>query len=122
MLLPGTSRVQRALLRVPQSPPKSPMFPASWPGRPSLDIPVLRRTEMAGEGFEPSKAEPTRLQRVPFDRSGTPPGAGQFIERARRPGRPPCVAWRLGRLAQLLGFGQRLQLFQRSVLDLADAL
>jgi hypothetical protein len=30
---------------------------------------------MAGEGFEPSKAEPTRLQRVPFDRSGTPPGA-----------------------------------------------
>jgi hypothetical protein len=29
---------------------------------------------VAGEGFEPSKAEPTRLQRVPFDRSGTPPG------------------------------------------------
>jgi hypothetical protein len=30
---------------------------------------------MAGAGFEPAKAEPTRLQRVPFDRSGTPPGA-----------------------------------------------
>jgi hypothetical protein len=27
-----------------------------------------------GEGFEPSKAEPTDLQSVPFDRSGTPPG------------------------------------------------
>ncbi|MEN9433854.1 MAG: hypothetical protein RLZZ422_1443 [Pseudomonadota bacterium] len=26
-----------------------------------------------GEGFEPSKAEPTNLQSVPFDRSGTPP-------------------------------------------------
>ena len=32
-------------------------------------------TAMAGAGFEPAKAEPTRLQRVPFDRSGTPPGA-----------------------------------------------
>ena len=26
-----------------------------------------------GEGFEPSKAEPTDLQSAPFDRSGTPP-------------------------------------------------
>ena len=26
-----------------------------------------------GEGFEPSKAEPTDLQSVPFGRSGTPP-------------------------------------------------
>ena len=26
-----------------------------------------------GEGFEPSKAEPTDLQSVPFDRLGTPP-------------------------------------------------
>ena len=43
---------------------------------PILDLPVRRRVEMAGEGFEPSKAEPTRLQRVPFDRSGTPPGVG----------------------------------------------
>src|SRR5207244_12186626 len=28
---------------------------------------------MAGAGFEPAKAEPRRLQRRPFDRSGTPP-------------------------------------------------
>ena len=26
-----------------------------------------------GEGFEPSKAEPTDLQSAPFDRSGIPP-------------------------------------------------
>ena len=26
-----------------------------------------------GEGFEPSKAEPTDLQSVPFGHSGTPP-------------------------------------------------
>src|ERR1700677_3337887 len=73
---------------------------------------------MAGEGFEPSKAEPTRLQRVPFDRSGTPPGARQFreVRAARR------AAARSGRLAQLLRFGERLQLFERAVLDLADAL
>jgi drug/metabolite transporter (DMT)-like permease len=30
--------------------------------------------EMVGAGFEPAKAEPTGLQPVPFDRSGTPPG------------------------------------------------
>ncbi len=28
---------------------------------------------MEGAGFEPAKAEPTDLQSVPFDRSGTPP-------------------------------------------------
>ena len=28
---------------------------------------------MEGEGFEPSKAEPTDLQSVPFGRSGIPP-------------------------------------------------
>src|SRR6266581_8889570 len=28
---------------------------------------------VVGEGFEPSKASPTDLQSVPFDRSGTPP-------------------------------------------------
>jgi hypothetical protein len=33
---------------------------------------------MAGEGFEPSKAEPTDLQSVPFDRSGIPPSGEQF--------------------------------------------
>jgi hypothetical protein len=31
--------------------------------------------EVAGAGFEPAKAEPTDLQSVPFDRSGTPPRA-----------------------------------------------
>ena len=35
---------------------------------------LMKRKEMVeGEGFEPSKAEPTNLQSVPFDRSGTPP-------------------------------------------------
>ena len=28
---------------------------------------------LEGEGFEPSKAEPSDLQSDPFDRSGTPP-------------------------------------------------
>ena len=32
-----------------------------------------------GEGFEPSKAEPTDLQSVPFDRSGTPPNEPSII-------------------------------------------
>ena len=37
--------------------------------------PTSKRNEsMAGEGFEPSKAEPPDLQSGPFDRSGTPPG------------------------------------------------
>lgn len=32
-----------------------------------------------GEGFEPSKAEPSDLQSDPFDRSGTPPNeAGDY--------------------------------------------
>src|SRR3954471_16940652 len=35
---------------------------------------------MAGAGFEPAKAEPWRLQRHPFDRSGTPPGVGQCTQ------------------------------------------
>ena len=35
-----------------------------------------------GEGFEPSKAEPSDLQSDPFDRSGTPPVglAGDYHE------------------------------------------
>ena len=32
-----------------------------------------------GEGFEPSKAEPTDLQSAPFDRSGTPPNEPAII-------------------------------------------
>jgi drug/metabolite transporter (DMT)-like permease len=31
-------------------------------------------SQVVGAGFEPAKAEPTGLQPVPFDRSGTPPG------------------------------------------------
>ena len=46
-------------------------------------------SRMAGAGFEPAKAEPTRLQRVPFDRFGTPPGLerGVRIASAVRPAR-----------------------------------
>ena len=32
-----------------------------------------------GEGFEPSKAEPTDLQSAPFDRSGTPPNENMLV-------------------------------------------
>ena len=32
-----------------------------------------------GEGFEPSKAEPSDLQSDPFDRSGTPPKERHFV-------------------------------------------
>ena len=32
-----------------------------------------------GEGFEPSKAEPTDLQSVPVDRLGIPPGETEII-------------------------------------------
>src|ERR1700760_1099134 len=47
--------------------------------------------KVAGGGFEPPKAEPSRLQRDPFDRSGTPPGRSQNSDQAclggsRRPG------------------------------------
>ncbi len=33
----------------------------------------LKVNLVEGEGFEPSKAEPSDLQSDPFDRSGTPP-------------------------------------------------
>ena len=75
---------------------------------------------MAGAGFEPAKAEPTRLQRVPFDRSGTPPGAVQEF-RAYRP-RAGTRLLALGGFAQLLGVWERLQLLERPALDLADPL
>jgi hypothetical protein len=32
-----------------------------------------------GEGFEPSKAEPSDLQSDPFDRSGTPPKINELL-------------------------------------------
>jgi hypothetical protein len=34
---------------------------------------IPSKTLVEGEGFEPSKAEPSDLQSDPFDRSGTPP-------------------------------------------------
>ena len=43
--------------------------------RPRMSITAPEIEEMAGEGFEPSKAEPRGLQPRPFDRSGTPPRA-----------------------------------------------
>ena len=36
-----------------------------------------------GEGFEPSKAEPSDLQSDPFDRSGTPPAEPVIIAKLR---------------------------------------
>ena len=49
---------------------------------------------MAGAGFEPAKAEPRRLQRLPFDRSGTPPGRPQDSDqpRAENRGRPASTS------------------------------
>ncbi len=41
------------------------------------------RRSLAGAGFEPAKAEPQRLQRCPFDRSGTPPEAAESSVGAR---------------------------------------
>ena len=35
-----------------------------------------------GEGFEPSKAEPSDLQSDPFDRSGTPPAEPVIISKS----------------------------------------
>ena len=37
------------------------------------DLPAPDFVLVEGEGFEPSKAEPSDLQSDPFDRSGTPP-------------------------------------------------
>ncbi len=36
-------------------------------------LPAIDSHLVEGEGFEPSKAEPSDLQSDPFDRSGTPP-------------------------------------------------
>src|SRR5277367_1219045 len=51
---------------------------------------------MAGEGFEPSKAEPRGLQPRPFDRSGTPPRARESKRSVRTgpaaPERASCRA------------------------------
>ena len=49
---------------------------------PSCDClkPFLHRNLVEGEGFEPSKAEPSDLQSDPFDRSGTPPKERAIIQ------------------------------------------
>ncbi len=47
-----------------------------WALEPTRKNPIFRVYFMylvEGEGFEPSKAEPSDLQSDPFDRSGTPP-------------------------------------------------
>ena len=49
--------------------------PAWHPIHRAPDIPFIPTKNLVeGEGFEPSKAEPSDLQSDPFDRSGTPPG------------------------------------------------
>ncbi len=40
-------------------------------------LPLNYTRMVEGEGFEPSKAEPSDLQSDPFDRSGTPPKKNQ---------------------------------------------
>src|SRR3954454_20855087 len=78
---------------------------------------------MVGAGFEPAKAEPTGLQPVPFDRSGTPPGtAGSLAARTRPEGPARTQDWWSARVAEALRLGQRLELLEGVVLDLADAL
>ena len=46
--------------------------------RPKLKLKHIILVE--GEGFEPSKAEPSDLQSDPFDRSGTPPNKAEHYE------------------------------------------
>ncbi len=43
-----------------------------------LKIRGFKKEMVEGEGFEPSKAEPSDLQSDPFGRSGTPPRALRF--------------------------------------------
>ncbi len=47
--------------------------PSAWKAE-VLPLNYTRKNNLVeGEGFEPSKAEPSDLQSDPFDRSGTPP-------------------------------------------------
>jgi hypothetical protein len=47
--------------------------PSAWKAE-VLPLNYTRTKKLVeGEGFEPSKAEPSDLQSDPFDRSGTPP-------------------------------------------------
>ena len=45
---------------------------------------AIRFALVEGEGFEPSKAEPSDLQSDPFDRSGTPPKNCHFLSWFRK--------------------------------------
>ena len=54
-----------------QSAWKAEVLPLNYTRLSSLLYFSLKLVE--GEGFEPSKAEPSDLQSDPFDRSGTPP-------------------------------------------------
>ena len=48
--------------------------PSAWKAEVlPLNYTRLTKIMVEGEGFEPSKAEPSDLQSDPFDRSGTPP-------------------------------------------------
>src|SRR5207248_1543704 len=76
------TRVHISQVRVgPQMPSPGPLTPCLWravqavadPGEPRRPAVERTKDDMAGAGFEPAKAEPMRLQRIPFDRSGTPP-------------------------------------------------
>lgn len=44
-----------------------------------LPLNYTRENLVEGEGFEPSKAEPSDLQSDPFGRSGTPPKSSQVL-------------------------------------------
>ena len=44
-----------------------------------LPLNYTRKSNVEGEGFEPSKAEPADLQSAPFDHSGTPPNMQAVI-------------------------------------------
>ena len=56
----------------------------------------MKTSVVAGAGFEPAKAEPTNLQSVPFDRSGTPPGILKFTVAWRVSERQPGLKWHAG--------------------------
>ena len=65
-------------LHPPESGLKTPKLLAVDTSEEALTIPPTRTDPISqclveGEGFEPSKAEPSDLQSDPFDRSGTPP-------------------------------------------------
>src|SRR5436190_19569221 len=63
---------------------------------PSVEAPAARLAgagpSIAGAGFEPAKAEPMRLQRIPFAPSGTPPG-GRQCSHTRRGHERQVLAW-----------------------------